>query len=86
MLERVIKYGLKVARFGFTDIIDAAREGREVVIVEIGNDRKSKHGYIVRKMTPDELAAVPAKPIKPKTSLPKPGDSSIPLPGQIPLP
>ena len=61
MLGRLIKYGLKTARFEFTDIIDNARSGTEVVIVEIGNDRKSKHGYIVRKMTPDELAAIPPK-------------------------
>lgn len=78
MLGRLIKYGLKAARFEFTDIIDAARRGQEVVIVEIGNDRKSKHGYIVRKMTPDELAAVPAKP--------KVAKASLPLPGGIPMP
>ena len=74
----MIKHGLKTARLEFTEIIDEVREGREVSIVEIGNDRKSKHGYIVRKMTADELAAVPPKKVVSKIPLPKPGQ--IPLP------
>ncbi|AUR86186.1 hypothetical protein NVP1083O_40 [Vibrio phage 1.083.O._10N.286.52.B9] len=72
MINRIIKYGLKVARFGFTDIIDQARMGKEVVIIEVGNDRKSKYGYIVRKMTDEELASVPAKVKVAKVPLPLP--------------
>lgn len=79
MLDKLIKYGLKAARFEFTDIIDAARSGQEVAIIEIGNDRKSKHGYIVRKMTADELASVPPQVKKLKTPIPLPG-STLPLP------
>lgn len=70
----MIKYGLKAARFEFTDMIDAARSGEEVTIVEIGNDRKSKFGYVIRKMTDEELAAVPKK------------DKPKPLPLPTPLP
>lgn len=70
----MIKYGLKAARFEFTDMIDTARSGEEVTIVEIGNDRKSKFGYVIRKMTDEELAAVPKK------NKPKP----LPLPTPLP--
>ena len=76
----MITYGLKNARFGFTDIINAARDGDTVSIVEIGNDRQSKYGYIVRKMTPEELAAIPDKPKKVKITLPLPETSALPLP------
>ena len=76
MFKGLVKYGLKAARFEFTDIIDAARNGEEVAIVEIGNDRLSKRGYIVRKMTDEELKNVP-KRVKPE---------SLPLPPPLPLP
>lgn len=76
MFKGLVKYGLKAARFEFTDIINAAREGEEVAIVEIGNDRKSKRGYIIRKMTDDELNTIPKK-VKP---------AELPIPKPLPLP
>lgn len=72
--------GLKNARFGFTDIINAARNNMPVVIVEVGHDRKTNIGYKLVRITDDELkAAIDSDPQYnvPAPKLPAPDMSTL---------
>lgn len=51
----MIVRGLKAARFEFTDMMNAARDGEPVIILEIGHDRKANTGYMLVRITEEEL-------------------------------
>lgn len=72
--------GLKNARFGFTDILDAARANTPVVIIEVGHDRKTNIGYKLERMSDADLKAV--IDADPTMNIPKPG---IPTPDMLDL-
>lgn len=81
-MTRFILRGLKAARFGFTEMIDRARAGEEVIIIEKGHARNNPNGYRLVKLTEAELQQVINN--DPVSSMPKPG--GVPAPGSIPPP
>lgn len=71
IMERHIVKGLRDARFGFTDMIDAARDGKEVIIIESGQNRKVKRAYKLVEITAAEAESL-AEVTLPSPVLPKP--------------
>ena len=74
-MERHIVKGLKQARFGFTDVITNAKAGKEVIILEIGHNRKKAKAFRLVALTAEETALL--FDTEPTLNIPKVG---IPAP------
>lgn len=70
-------YGLKKARFAFTEIINTCRTGEDVLILEIGHDRRCTNGYRLVKLSDEEIAEL--RDSRPDSDKPRP----LPSPLQI---
>lgn len=85
MAERVFIRGLKPARFGFSDVLDHLKAGKEVIVIEYARDKTPLNAYCMTKL-PDDVA----KDLfnnEPCLNIPKPPslDDLPPLPSGLPV-
>ncbi len=71
MARKVVR-GLRNARFQFTDMMDAARAGEEVIIIEVGHNRQSEIAYRLVRIQNSEISGLTTT--DPQFNIPKPGD------------
>lgn len=82
MADQVFIKGLKLARFGFSEVLDHLKADKEVIVIEYNRAREPVGAYRMVKM-PDDEAMTMIK-THPALNIPKPLE--IPTPDMVPLP